>query len=101
MHERTPPERHVLRITILAVLLDRVLDVLASQMVLQLRCGDRDAIEEQTEVHSLGGLGVERELSRHGESVSVVMSNQLGRNPERGLAIREPDLDVLITDAVA
>ncbi|HEY5271633.1 MAG TPA: hypothetical protein VIJ34_00205 [Acidimicrobiales bacterium] len=47
MNERTLPERDVLRITVVAVLLDRVLDVLPGEMVLQLRRRYRNAVEEQ------------------------------------------------------
>ncbi len=99
--ERAPPERDVLRIAVVAVLLDRVLDVLAGEVVLQLRRRDRNAVEEQAEVDRLVGVGVEGKLARDGQPVGVVVSDQLGRDAERGLAIREADLDVLVADAVA
>ena len=99
--ERAAAERHVLRVAVVAVLLDRVLDVLAGEMVLQLRRRDRDAVEEQAEVERLVRVGVERELARDGQAVGVVVGHQLRRDPERGLAVGEADLDVLIADAVA
>ena len=46
------------------------------------------------------GLRVERQLARDGQPVGVVVGHQLGRDAERGLAIGQPDLDVLIADAV-
>ena len=73
-----------------------MLDVLAGQMVLQLRRRDRDPVEEQAEVNRLGRIGIERQLAGHGQPVGVVVGNQLGRDSERGLAIRQADLDVLI-----
>ena len=99
--ERAPPERDVLRIAVVAVLLDRVLDVLAGEMVLQLGRRDRDAVEEQAEVERLVRVRVERKLAGDGQAVGVVVGDQLGRDPERGLAVREADLDVLVADAVA
>ena len=48
----------------------------------------------------LVGVRVERELARDGQPVGVVVGDQLGRDAERGLAIREADLDVLVADAV-
>ncbi len=98
--QRAPAERDVLRIAVGAVLLDRVLDVLAGEVVLQLRGCDRDAVEEQAEVDRLVRLGIEGQLARDGQPVGVVVGDQLGRDTERGLAVREPDLDVLIADAV-
>ena len=100
MHERAPPERDVLRIAVVAVLLDRVLDVLAGEVVLQLRRCDRDAVEEEAEIDRLVRIGIERELSCDGQPVGVVVGDQLRRDAECGLAIREADLDVLIADAV-
>ena len=69
-------------------------------MVLQLRRGDRDAVEEQAEINSLGGIRVERELPRHGEPVRVVMRDQLGGDAEGGLAIGEADFNVLVANSV-
>ena len=85
MDERPPTERHVLRVAVGAVLLDRVLDVLAGQVVLQLRRRDRDAVEEQAEVDRLGRVGIERELARDGQPVGVVVGDQLGATPNAGL----------------
>ena len=70
------------------------------QMVLQLRRRDRDPVQEQAQVDRLGRLGIERQLARDRQPVGVVMGDQLGRDPERWLAIRQADLDVLIADAV-
>ena len=100
VHERPPAERDVLRVPVRAVLLDRVLDVLAGQVVLQLRRRDRDAVDEQAQVERLVRLGIERQLAGDRQPVRVVVRDQLRRDPERRLAIGEPDLDVLIADAV-
>ena len=96
VHERAPPERDVLRIAVLSVLLDRVLDGLAGEVVLQLRRRHRDAVEEEAEVDRLGGVGVERQLPRDGQAVGVVVLHQLRRDAERGLPVGQPDLNVLI-----
>ena len=101
MHQRAPTERDIPRIAVVAVLLDRLLDVLAGEMVLKLRRCDRDAVQEQAEVDRLVRVGIERELSRDRQPVCVIVSDQLRRNTECGFAVREANLDVLIADPVA
>ncbi len=100
MDERASPERDVLRVAVVAVLLDRVLDVLAGEVVLELRRCDRDAVEEQAQVERLVRVGVEWQLARDRQAVGVVIGHQLRSDTECGLAVGELDLDVLIANAM-
>ncbi len=47
VHKRAAGQRDVLGVSVVAVLLDRLLDALAGEVVLQLRRRHRDAVEEQ------------------------------------------------------
>ena len=60
VHERPLGEDQVVRVAVGAVLRHRVLDGLVRQRVLQLRRGDRDAVDDEGQVERVGrvGLGV-------------------------------------------
>jgi len=98
--EGTSSQRDVLVVAVGAVLLDRVLDVLAGEVILELGRRDRDAVEEEAEVDGLCGFGVEGQLPGDRQPVGVVVGHQLRRHAEGRLAIREADLHVLIADPV-
>ena len=77
----------VRRVAVGAVLLDRVLDGLAGERVLQLGRRDRDAVDEQAQVER---LVVRRSRSAAGgyrQPVRRVALDQLGRQPVGGLEV--------------
>ena len=94
------PRVTFLGITVGAVLLDRMLDVLPGQVVLQLRCCNRDAIEEQAQVKCLVRFRIEGQLTGDSQAVGVIVGDQLRRYAERWLPVGEPDLDILIANPV-
>ena len=63
-------EERLARIPVGLVLVDRVLDVLAVERVLELGGEDRDAVQEQHEVEALLVLRAVAELAHHGEAAN-------------------------------
>ena len=63
-------EQHLARVAVALVLLDRILDRLLGQAVLQLEGGDRQAVDEEPEIErALGLVAAVAELPRDAEAV--------------------------------
>ena len=94
VHERAllPAEDGGLRVAVLLVLLDRVVDALPGELVLQLGGDDRDAVEEQHEVQLVVVVRVVAELPHDGQAVRFVELPHLGVEVVARLKVREPDL---------
>ena len=70
------------RVAVAFVLLDRVVDRLLGQAVLQLKRGDRQAVDKQANVERKLGLFVAvAELSRHAEAILLIPDLGLARSP--------------------
>ena len=71
-----PPQERVRGVAIAAVLLDRLVDALPGDGVLQLGRGHRDAVDEQAQVDRLGRACLVRKLAGHGQPVLAVALQQ-------------------------
>ena len=101
VHERPTAEGDVGRVAIGSVLVLGVLDGLVRERVLQLRRGDRDAVDEEAQVQGLRRRRLVWELARDGEAVGEVSLGQFGREAVGRLEERQADLDAVVVDAMA
>src|SRR6202043_3613060 len=81
------------------VLVDRILDVLPAQRVLQLGREDRDAVDEKAEVEAvLVGRAI-AELAGDGEEVRRGRAPRLLVEPARGPEVGQPEFASRVLDA--
>ena len=93
-------EQRLARVAVVAVLPDRILDILAVERVLELGREDGDAVQEEREVEALLVLLAEAELADHREQVGRVQPLQLLVQPARRPEVRQPELAARVLDAV-
>ena len=88
-------------VAIAPVLLDRLVDALPGDGVLQLGRGHRDAVDEQAQVDGLGRTGLVRKLAGHGQPVLAVALQERRREAGRRPKERQPDGHAQVDDPVA
>ena len=96
VHERAPPEGHVRRVAVGAVLRLGVFDGLPGERVLELGRRDRDAVDEEAQVERLRRGGLVGELAGDGEAVGEVPLCEFRRQAVGGLEVGEADLDTVV-----
>ena len=101
VHHPHPLQRAVLRVAVLAVLEDGVLDALAGQRVLQLGRRHRDTVHEQAQVDRLVARRVVAELAGHRQHVGLVPLDQLRSQPAGWSEERQPEPHVAVHHPVA
>ena len=79
------------RVTVVPVLPDGILHVLAVERVLELGREDGDAVQKQREIEALLALLAEAKLAGYGKEVGCVQALQLLVEPARGPEVREPE----------
>jgi hypothetical protein len=100
MDKGTTAERDVPRVPVPAVLSYSVLDGLAGDVVLQLRCGHRDAVDEKGNVERFARTVLVGELPGHGDPIALITLNQLRGEVVRGLEERDPQLYAEVHDTM-
>ena len=89
------------RVAVALVLLDCVLDGLFGQVVLQLECGDRQAVDEEAEVEGIPCfITAVAELARDAEPVESIAFGGF-HVPRRGGAVKEVDVVRAVLEPVA
>ena len=99
VHHR-PTQQRVLRIPVVAVLLDGLRHRLPGQAVLQLGRRNRHPVDEQAQVQRLVGSGLVGELPGDGQPVFAVALDQLGRQTRCRPKERQLDRLAQVDDAV-
>ena len=94
-------EERLARVPVGPVLVDRVLDVLAGERVLEFSREDGDAVQEEGEINALIVLLAEMELADDREEVRGVQPLEFLIEPARRAEVGEAELAARVPDAVS